>query len=82
MDKSPNIPIGSVDDFHRIINVNLLGVMLCYQYAAKQMIKQGRGGRIIAASSYAGKQGTYIQIHSLRHNCHMATHRFTQRRDI
>lgn len=28
-----------------------------YQYAAKQMIKQGRGGKIIGASSRAGKRG-------------------------
>jgi hypothetical protein len=25
-------------------------VMLCYKYAAKQMIAQGRGGRIIGAT--------------------------------
>ena len=28
-----------------------------YQYAARQMVKQGRGGRIIGASSIAGKKG-------------------------
>lgn len=27
-----------------------------YQYAARQMVKQGRGGRIIGACSIAGKQ--------------------------
>lgn len=27
--------------------VNLRGTFLCYKYAALQMIKQGRGGRII-----------------------------------
>ena len=27
--------------------VNLRGTMLCYKYAAKQMISQGHGGRII-----------------------------------
>ncbi|KAI0945020.1 hypothetical protein AcV7_001666 [Taiwanofungus camphoratus] len=41
----------------RIMSVNLRGVMLCYKYAGVQMIKQGRGGRIIAASSMAGKKG-------------------------
>ncbi|KAI0938461.1 hypothetical protein AcW1_001813 [Taiwanofungus camphoratus] len=41
----------------RIMSVNLRGVMLCYKYAGVQMIKQGRGGRIIAASSAAGKKG-------------------------
>jgi NAD(P)-dependent dehydrogenase (short-subunit alcohol dehydrogenase family) len=32
------------------------GTFLCYKYAAQQMIKQGRGGRIIGASSLCGKQ--------------------------
>ena len=35
--------------------VNAHGPFLCYKYAARQMIKQGRGGRIIGASSAAGK---------------------------
>lgn len=47
----------TVEEFHRVINVNLLGASLCYQYAGKQMVKQGRGGRIIGACSGAGKQG-------------------------
>ena len=37
--------------------VNARGPFLCYKYAAEQMIKQGRGGRIIGASSIAGKMG-------------------------
>ncbi|KAF8909586.1 hypothetical protein CPB85DRAFT_743492 [Mucidula mucida] len=36
---------------------NLRSMMLCYKYAAVQMIEQGRGGRIIGATSLAGKQG-------------------------
>jgi hypothetical protein len=32
---------------------------MCYKYAGQQMIKQGRGGRIIGASSVVGKQGKY-----------------------
>jgi NAD(P)-dependent dehydrogenase (short-subunit alcohol dehydrogenase family) len=44
----------TVSDFDRLLNINVKGVYLCYQYAAKQMIKQGRGGRLIAASSLAG----------------------------
>lgn len=27
--------------------VNIRGPLLCYKYAAKQMVKQGSGGRII-----------------------------------
>ncbi|EPS95067.1 NAD-binding protein [Fomitopsis schrenkii] len=31
--------------------------MLCYKYAARQMIKQGGGGRILGAASILGKHG-------------------------
>lgn len=37
----------SVESWDRVISINLRGVMLCYRYAALQMIKQGRGGRIL-----------------------------------
>ncbi|CCM06776.1 uncharacterized protein FIBRA_09074 [Fibroporia radiculosa] len=47
----------TVDDLDRLVAVNMRGVMLCYKYAALQMIKQGRGGRIIGACSGAGKKG-------------------------
>ena len=36
-----------VAKFDHLISINLRGVMLCYKYAAIQMVKQGRGGRII-----------------------------------
>ncbi|ELU37146.1 short chain dehydrogenase domain-containing protein [Rhizoctonia solani AG-1 IA] len=39
------------DGFDRIMNVNVKGVLYCYRAAAVQMIKQGRGGRIIGAST-------------------------------
>ncbi|EMD34720.1 hypothetical protein CERSUDRAFT_116912 [Gelatoporia subvermispora B] len=45
----------TVEDWDHIFSINARGVMLCYKYAALQMIKQGRGGRIIGASSSAGK---------------------------
>lgn len=35
----------------RTLEVNLLGVMLCSQAAARQMIEQGHGGRIITVNS-------------------------------
>jgi len=46
-----------VDEWDRVMAVNARGTFLCYKYAAQQMIKQGRGGRIIAASSISGKLG-------------------------
>ncbi|KAI0049345.1 acetoin reductase family protein [Auriscalpium vulgare] len=47
----------TVDEFDRVQSVNLRGTFLTYKYAAKQMVKQGRGGRIIGACSNAGKKG-------------------------
>jgi NAD(P)-dependent dehydrogenase (short-subunit alcohol dehydrogenase family) len=44
----------TVTDFDRLFNINVKGVYLCYKYAAEQMLRQGRGGRLIAASSLAG----------------------------
>ncbi|CCM05106.1 uncharacterized protein FIBRA_07313 [Fibroporia radiculosa] len=47
----------STEQWDRVVAINLRGVMLCYKYAAEQMIKQGRGGRIIGAASVMGKKG-------------------------
>lgn len=38
---------GPVEAFDKTIQVNLRGVFLCYKHAAQQMVKQGRGGRIM-----------------------------------
>ncbi len=45
------------EDWDRTIAVDLKGVYLCSQAAAKQMIKQGKGGKIINISSIAGTIG-------------------------
>ncbi|KAF7363907.1 hypothetical protein MSAN_01048800 [Mycena sanguinolenta] len=37
--------------------VNIKGVLFCYKHAARQMVKQGDGGRIIGASSICGQKG-------------------------
>jgi len=47
----------SPEDYDRIHAVNGRGVFLCYTEAARQMIKQGHGGKIIGASSIAGHKG-------------------------
>ncbi|KAG5728713.1 Diacetyl reductase [(S)-acetoin forming] [Termitomyces sp. T112] len=46
-----------VEEWEKLFAVNARGVFLCYKYAALQMIKQGQGGRIIGASSLAGRRG-------------------------
>ena len=43
--------IVDVEAFDRSLAINVRGVMLCYKYAARQMIKQGNGGRILGALS-------------------------------
>ncbi|KAF7377446.1 NAD(P)-binding protein [Mycena sanguinolenta] len=44
------------------MNVNARSAFLCYKYAGMQMIKQGKGGRIIGASSVAGKRGSVFNF--------------------
>lgn len=39
----------SVESFDRLVSINVRGTLLCYKYAAKQMVEQGKGGRIIGA---------------------------------
>jgi meso-butanediol dehydrogenase/(S,S)-butanediol dehydrogenase/diacetyl reductase len=43
--------------WHSIMNVNALGVLMGTQEAAKQMISQGTGGKIVNTASIAGRQG-------------------------
>jgi meso-butanediol dehydrogenase/(S,S)-butanediol dehydrogenase/diacetyl reductase len=45
------------DNFNSIMRVNALGVLIGTQEAARQMMAQGRGGKIINTASIAGRQG-------------------------
>lgn len=45
------------ENFRSTLDVNGLGTLICQQEAAKQMIKQGSGGKLIVTSSIAGRQG-------------------------
>jgi meso-butanediol dehydrogenase / (S,S)-butanediol dehydrogenase / diacetyl reductase len=45
------------EDFDGLMAVNLRGVFLCYTAAARQMIRQGGGGKIIGAASIAAHKG-------------------------
>lgn len=56
---NPPVPIVQMDDegWDRTIAVNLRSVFLCSRAAARQMIRQGGGGRIISVASQAGKTG-------------------------
>jgi len=50
------VPIDQMDvqTWDNIFSVNVRGMMLCYKWAARQMIKQGSGGKLIGGCSVAG----------------------------
>ncbi|WP_089941241.1 SDR family NAD(P)-dependent oxidoreductase [Candidatus Entotheonella palauensis] len=48
----------TTDVFSRVLAVNLVGTFLCAQAAARQMVAQGRGGKIVTVSSRAGRRGS------------------------
>jgi meso-butanediol dehydrogenase/(S,S)-butanediol dehydrogenase/diacetyl reductase len=45
------------ENFEQIVRVNTWGVIVCTQEAAKQMIAQGKGGKIVNTGSIASRQG-------------------------
>lgn len=47
----------SVEEFDRVQAVNSRGTFMCYTEAARQMIAQGSGGKIIGAGSIAAYRG-------------------------
>jgi len=50
----------TMEEWDRVFNINVKGCLLCFKAAAKVMIEQGRGGKIIAACSIAGKRGAAL----------------------
>ena len=45
------------EEWEAVLDVNLMGAFLCTKHAARQMIAQGEGGRIINVASQAAKSG-------------------------
>ena len=56
----------STEDWDKLFAVIAKGTFLCYKHAAQQMIKQGRGGRIIGASLLSGKQSEHAVASELQ----------------
>lgn len=56
---TPNVDVidGDEDEWKRMFDVNLLGSFLIAKYAAKQMVEQGEGGKIVLIASLAGREG-------------------------
>lgn len=55
-DAAPIVDI-TRDSYDRLYRINVAGTLFTLQAAARQMIKQGRGGRIINMASQAGRRG-------------------------
>jgi len=47
----------SREHWQTVLDVNLMGAFLCTKHAARQMIRQGGGGRIVNVASQAAKSG-------------------------
>lgn len=46
-----------LDDWNRMISINLTGAFIVAQACAKQMVAQGKGGKIINIASLSGQRG-------------------------
>ena len=55
-DLSPTVEI-TRESYHKVFAVNVEGMLFMLQAVAKQMIKQGTGGKIINFASQAGRRG-------------------------
>ncbi|MDC0610536.1 sorbitol-6-phosphate dehydrogenase [Vibrio sp.] len=56
--KATKITNFTLQDFNFNVNVNLNGYFLCAREAARYMVEQGNGGRIIQINSKSGKVGS------------------------
>ena len=56
MDQTPFLEM-TAEFWHHVINTNLTGGAFCSQAAARQMIRQGHGGRIVNVASNSGVFG-------------------------
>jgi meso-butanediol dehydrogenase / (S,S)-butanediol dehydrogenase / diacetyl reductase len=53
----------TTEEWDRTFAVNVRGVFLSFQAAARQLIAQGEGGRLLATASIAAKMGSPYQAH-------------------
>ena len=63
------------EEWQAVIDVHLTGTFACLQAAARQMVAQGRGGRIINTSSSSGLLGNFGQVNygAAKAGIHMLT---------
>ena len=53
--KTPFLDV-SIDEWRHVLDVDLTGAFVCLQRAARQMVRAGRGGRLIAVTSVHAHQ--------------------------
>lgn len=60
----PTIPVSqmSLSDFEEVLAVNLKGVFLCTKYVSEEMIKRGKGGKIINVTSIDALHPSYVGL--------------------
>ncbi|MDO8583035.1 MAG: SDR family NAD(P)-dependent oxidoreductase [bacterium] len=60
----PSVPVMKMTlaDFDKVLSVNLKGVFLCTKYTADQMIKQGKGGKIINITSIDALHPSFVGL--------------------
>ncbi|KAH9835262.1 uncharacterized protein C8Q71DRAFT_823077 [Rhodofomes roseus] len=70
----------SLLDRERVGSINARGVMLCYKHAAKQMVEQGRGGRIIGIPSLSAYAASKSAVRGLTQCAalELAAHKITR----
>jgi meso-butanediol dehydrogenase/(S,S)-butanediol dehydrogenase/diacetyl reductase len=51
------------EDWDRVFEVNVEGLFFCLQEAARQMVAQGDGGKIVNVASISGKFGNVRHLH-------------------
>jgi len=63
--KRPGTPTWELDsgEWDWLLGVNLKGMFLCTKYAAHEMMKQGKGGRIVNTASTSGLIGSVSGCH-------------------
>jgi NAD(P)-dependent dehydrogenase (short-subunit alcohol dehydrogenase family) len=65
-----------IDEFQKVMNVNVRGTMLCAKHAGAQYIAQGGGGKIITIGSvrgFAGHPGGYAAYGTSKGAVHLLT---------
>ncbi|EIM91153.1 NAD-P-binding protein [Stereum hirsutum FP-91666 SS1] len=77
--KGSSILTVDMEQWHKLMGVNVDGVVLCYKYAAIQMVKQGEGGRIIGVKGIAPYCASKFAVRGITQSvaCELVEHNIT-----